>query len=236
MKILEHKTKTELEDDKIKKMMHGKVYFCPHCFTIFTRELAYKYNQNSDKYYCRECFGKTFTHDDYKKKKRKRFSSYTFYGSRDTGMIDIYISNIIMELKNKSFSNREIHKITHFSLAKINKLVSKIETIYEEEVTLGEFLVKNLGINEDIVNEILNSPKTTADAKIIFIEKAIPYGCTYDFIADILHIRKAHITKFIKRSESLQNDDSSTRINKNNRRIKLEDGIVKITNIKYKIA
>ena len=234
MKILKNKTKTELKDDGIKKMMQGKVYYCPHCFTIFTRELAYKYNQNSNNYSCRECFGKPFTHDDYKKKKRKRFSGYTFYGSTDTVMIDRYISNIIMELKNKGFSNRNIHKITHFSLAKINKLVSKIETIYEEEVPLGEFLVNHLGINEDITNEILNSPKLTTDAKIIFIEKAIPYGCTYNFIADILHIRRAYITDFIKRSESLRNDNSSTRINKSNRSIKLEDGIVKITNKEYK--
>jgi hypothetical protein len=234
MKILKNKTKTELKNDEIKKMMQGKVYYCPKCFTIFTRELSYKYNQNSNDYYCCECFYKSFTHDDYKKKKRKRFSSYTLYGSSDTVMIDRYISNIIMELKNQGFSNKDINKITHFSLAKINKLVLKIETIQKEEVPLGEFLVNHLGINEDITNEILNSPKPTTDAKIIFIEKAVSYGCTYDFIADILHTRRAYITDFIIRSESLRNDNLSTRINKSNRSIKLEDGIVKITNREYK--
>lgn len=227
------KIKTESKNDEIKKMMQGKVYYCPKCFTIFTRELSYKYYQNADKYYCRECFYKFFTHDDYKNQKRESLN-YKLPWSRDTVMIDEYISNIIMELKNQGFSNRDINKITHFPLAKINKLVLKIETMHKEEVPLKEFLVNHLGINEGITNEILNSPKPTTDAKIIFIENAVSYGCTYDFIADILHTRRAYITDFIIRSESLRNDNLSTRINKSNRSIKLEDGIVKITNREYK--
>lgn len=227
------KIKTESKDDSIKKMMQGKAYYCPNCFIIFKQDIDYKYNRANDNYSCNECPDITFTHDDYKNPKKESLN-YILFGSNDIGTIDRYISNIIMKLKNQGFSNRDIHKITHFSLAKINNLVSKIETIYEEEVPLREFLVNHLWINEEITNEILNSPKTTANAKIIFIEKAIPYGCTYDFIADILHIRRAYITDFIKRSESLRNDDSSTRINKSNRGIKLEDGIVKITNREYK--
>lgn len=227
MKIIERKTKTELKNDEIKKIMHGKVYFCPHCLTIFSRNTDYKYNKMNDNYSCCECFSKPFTHDDYKKLKRD--SRYILCGSIDIGTIDRYISNIIIEFKNNGFSNREIHKITHFSLAKINELVSGIEICSEQTISLQEFLTKHLELNEDDSNNIINGKKAAAPLKT-FTEKAKIYGCTYDFIADVLHIRRACCSTGIKLQPSSY---KSMQINKSNRKIILDNDIVKIISKEY---
>lgn len=219
-----HNLKTLKEEEMAKK----KVYFCPYCLTIFSRDIDYKYNKMNDNYSCNECSDKTFTHDDYKKKV-KRDSRYILHGSIDTGTIDRYISNIIIEFKNKGFSNRDIYKITHFPLAKINKLVSEIEICSEQTISLQEFLTKHLELNEDDSNNIINGKKAAAPLKT-FTEKAKIYGCTYDFIADVLHIRRACCSTGIKLQPSSY---KSMQINKSNRKIILDNDIVKIISKEY---
>ena len=65
-------------------------------------------------------------------------------------------------------------------------------------MSLKDFLLLQLQIEECLVEKLIHKDTLRTREKECFIYKAIDYGCSYKFIAQVLPIRKAEITNIAR--------------------------------------
>ncbi len=141
----------------------------------------------------------------------------------------LFIKEVIIKLQAKGFSNRDINAITHFSRKKINELSATISEKLVKTCSLKEFLEDELVVSANVLENILSSRALSGIEKTDFVTKALLYGCTYDFIVQVIGISKGVISQV---SKTLHDDRLAIAINKIKKKVALvDDGVEKRVSI-----
>lgn len=199
-------SKKILKNLKIHAEKSKNIYFCPHCKEINKAVIdegevsIFVANENeNEKYRCTVCEPRTNFFNPLDDKTWKGLS-YNFSVNKKTkeGEVKRFIKEVIARLQAKGFSNRDIHAITHFSRKKINELSLVLSKESDVSYSLKQFLEDKLVVSADIRDKILNNSALNGIEKIEFVTKALLYGCTYNFIVQVIGISKGSIAKVAK--------------------------------------
>lgn len=225
--------KNFLKKDEIINEQRNKIFFCPYCKALCVYEENsqsphnFQYNYLTKTYRCYSCLNDHFDHSTYAKVQRK-YRSIPFHdnGKFSDDVVIPLIANEISSLRNKGFSNRDIHAITHFPRALINRVVATQWNEFSSIMPIDEFLKKHLEVPSD-------------SSKKDIVEAALVYGCPYAVIRQLVPMRKIEITNIAvalgsdAESEEVEvkekkDERKEMAINKAKRKIKiLDDGLEK---------
>lgn len=152
---------------KKKKIVKDSVYFCPYCKFVSKDSLKFlcKNVQSKFSFQCEKC-REGFTYKNYVIEENDGKSYHC-----DCENINKYIEEIIMELYNKGFSQREIEERTKFGRNRIQKITSNRK--YEKRISFDDFLRDHLKIdNQTILEDRINL--------------ALNYGCSVRMTRELL--------------------------------------------------
>ncbi|NBK99632.1 MAG: hypothetical protein EOM50_16775 [Erysipelotrichia bacterium] len=213
-----------IKKDEIIREERKKIYFCPYCYAlcIYAENAKlphyFKYDSAIDTYTCFHCRNEPFNDETYTKRKHRRKPFHDNGKSSDDVVIPL-ITKAISSLRNKGFSNRDIHVITHFPRALINRIVA---THWDKSIfiiPIDEFLKKHLEV-----------PSNSSKKDIV--EVALLYGCPYAVIRHLVPMRKIEVTMISKKLCSRSENKTEIAINKAKRKIKIiDDGLEKRVSI-----
>lgn len=245
MKAKKENTEKLCKNYRVSEEQKMRIYFCPYCKMLYSDPVVkhqFKFNSHTSKFKCLSCNSPYFNNSTYNKlakskepihlKSRKYHlgKSVEEPNVRTQKKVNNLISNDILALKDKGFSNREIHQITHYSRHKVNTVVASRMTPETDEMSIEEFFKECLS----------SEPPVSKKEKINIVEKALEYGCPYSVIRQLVPMRKIEITniairlgfeveseKKVESEESEIEEKNNARknmaINKGKRKIKIID-------------
>lgn len=180
------KTKTEIfaeeENRRFQKIKESTIYFCPYCDALYPKDKGYSYNKKTKKFQCQDCSSKEFTRDAYRSRKQHK---YNINGNIDKNFLEKSIEDCIVNFRKEGVSIQTIHDITLFSTSFIREVLDKANIYTNYQIPLQDFKNELL----KCARKNLTQFKKFSDREIIIIQ-AYEYGCTYDFIAELLKMSK----------------------------------------------
>lgn len=208
------------------------IYFCHYCNILFQQNTEYGYNSNTHKFICLECNSEPFNHDNYIDYAKTQYKPRDFHvnGNNDVSITENFISNIIVDLRAEGLTINEIISLSHFPSRLVRRL-NKYMDIKPKEFLIEDFLVRELGIDSQLVNHIIENTKLDSSDERDCIVKAIQYGCSLLFIAQLFHIRKERVWNISTgfKSDKYVSLNRKNMAFKNMWKLTLKNGIVFLT-------
>lgn len=224
---------------RVQEEQKVRIYFCPYCKMLYSDPVLkqqFKFNPHTNKFKCLFCNSPYFNNSTYDKlakskdpirlKSRKYHLGKSVEASnvRTQEKVNNLISKDILDLKDKGFSNREIHQITHYSRHKVNAVIESSMTQENDEMSIETFFKERLRLSPE--------PSTTNEKKKDIVKRALLYGCTYAVIRHLVPMRKIEITNISVRLRFEETSRKEMAINRAKRKIKiLDDGVEKRVSI-----
>lgn len=232
-----------------------RIYFCPFCKLHYSSsQESFKYNSNTMKFRCIPCNSEYFNnsmhealvkamgHPPKRKyyliKSSKNVDANANEKEKEKKSVEQHISNEILVLKKRGFSNADIHKITHYPRNKISAVILNEYTKSNVAMPIEEFFEEHLKLSAGLCAKIKEREPLDNDLKKELITKALLYGCTYDVIRQLLPIRREKITRIAQQTFNNLKAQNEIAISKVNKKIEIisDESVqrVKITTLEKK--